>query len=96
MIYAEIQYEQHYSKIHSELVEFLESNFSDLQHGLQGDSWIWVFKNNEKVEIDTFYSMKHQIKSSSPGRLLVQEVIDSLSSKYDLLVFEDPKLEPHE
>ena len=96
MIFGEMQYEQDYSEFHSELLEFVDLNFREIKHGLQGDSWIWIFEGDEKVEIDTFYSMKHQIKSASPARHLVRKVINVLSTRYDITVYEEPELEPHE
>ena len=96
MIFGEMQYEQDYSEFHLELVEFVKSNFSEIKYGLQGDSWIWIFEDDEKVEIDTFYSMKHQIKSASPERHLVKKVISVLSTRYNITVYEKPELEPHE
>lgn len=65
MIFAEMEYEKHYSDIHDGLVIFIKSKFPNLDYGLQGDSWIWIIENNKKVDIDTFSSMKHQIKSGS-------------------------------
>lgn len=84
MIFAELQYEQHYSDIHFELVEHLQVKFPDIQHGLQGDSWIWVFSGDEKVAVDTFSSMKHQVKSENSKSKLVRRVIKSLSERYQL------------
>ena len=96
MIYAELQYEAHYSEVHQELVAVLQSEFPHLESGLQGDSWIWIFEDNEKVAIDSFSSMKHQIKSSSPRARLVYRVIEMLGARYRLEIFQNPLLEPHE
>ena len=96
MIFAELKYEQDYAAIHHELVGYLQSNFSNIQHGLQGDSWIWIFLGDEKVAIDTFSSMKHQVKSGNPESDLIEQVIASLSEKYELARYDDPELEPHE
>lgn len=84
MIFAELQYEQHYSDMHSELVDFLQSKFPKIEHGLQGDSWIWIFAGDEKVAIDKFSSMKHQIKSEQSNNRLIQQVIGKLSERYRL------------
>jgi len=59
MIFADMEYQNEYSDFHSELVVFIESNFSMVKSGLQGDSWIWIFEADEKVAINTFSSMKH-------------------------------------
>ena len=96
MIFAELQYEQDYSEVHSELVEYLKSKYPSLDCGLQGDSWIWIFDGDEKVAIDTFSSMTHQIKSESPKGHLAKQVIEVLSTKYKLIEYDDPELEPHE
>ncbi len=84
MIFAEMQYEKDYSEFHNELVEFIRINFSEVKCGLQGDSWIWIFNGSDKVEIDTFSSMKHQVKCTSSDSKLLKEVIDILSTKYKL------------
>ena len=63
---------------------------------LQGDSWIWIFEGEEKVAIDTFSSMKHQVKTEFPNGTLVRSVLEALSSKYDVTVFDNPEIEPHE
>lgn len=96
MIYAELQYEEHYSEVHSKLVDVLSSKFPNLESGLQGDSWIWIFEGSEKVAIDSFSSMKHQIKSSSPQAKLVHRVIEVLSPVYCMEVYQYPELESHE
>ena len=96
MIFAELQYERDYSDIHFELVEHLQSKFPDIENGLQGDSWIWIFSGDEKVAVDTFTSMKHQVKSENPKGNLVKQVIESLSEKYKLTEYDEPELEPHE
>ncbi len=92
MIFAELEYPEHYSDFHDELVEFIQLTFPDIQYGHQGDSWIWITDSKEKVEIDTFTSMKHQIKSAHDGNL-VQKVMATLSAKYKLRVYETPELE---
>ena len=92
MIFADLEYEAEYGEVHSELVSFVNSHFSQVQSGLQGDSWIWIFDGDEKVAIDTFSSMKHQIKSRKAGAH-VQRVIDTLRAKYKLKMYEEPELE---
>ena len=78
MIFAEMTYDRHYSDVHPELLTWVERHFSNVQAGLQGDSWIWILDGAERVAIDTFTSMKHQIKSRTPGPH-VQIVIDTLN-----------------
>lgn len=96
MIFADLHYEKHYSDVHLALVTLLVSEFNNVQHGLQGDSLIWVFEGGDKVEIDTFYSMKHQIKCSNMRSRAVEKVIEVLRSEYVIFVYSQPEQEPHE
>ena len=96
MIYAELDYEAHYSALHGELVALVEASFATTQHGLQGDSWIWIFEGDEKVAIDTFSSMKHQVKSASREGRLARKVIALLAERYRVNEYPEPELEPHE
>ena len=95
MIFAEIEHPADYSSLHAELVGLLCSHFLRVESGLQGDSWIWIFDGEEKVAIDTFYAMNHQIKSAQAGPL-VRQVIEILSRQYRLRLYQAPELEPHE
>ena len=95
MIFAQIEYQGHYDVIHDGLLAYLGAHFSKVQSGQQGDSWIWVLDGEEKMAIDTFSSMKHQIKSPKSGQH-VQKVIETLLLKYKVRVYEEPELEGHE
>tara|TARA_R110000850_G_scaffold253997_1_gene379276 strand:- start:44 stop:343 length:300 start_codon:yes stop_codon:yes gene_type:complete len=89
MVFGEIRYPQEYDDVHAEMVALIRSQFSNVEAGLQGDSWIWILDGDDKVAIDTFSSMKHQVKSCTAGSH-VQRVIDALRAKYDVQVFEPP------
>ena len=95
MVFAEMEYEKHYSDFHAELLAFVDRHFSRVRSGLQGDSWIWILDGEEKVAIDTFTSMKHQIKSPKAGAH-VQKVLETLRRQFELKVYEEPELEAHE
>lgn len=95
MIFAEMKYSEDYWDFRDELVAYLKENFHEIQQGHQCDSWIWITDGNEKVAVDTFTSMKHQIKSAHDGAL-VQNVMATLSAKYPLIVYATPGLEAHE
>jgi hypothetical protein len=100
VIFAELEYDIHYSDLHEELVEYICSHFDKVESGLQGDSWIWVFEGDnvgeEKVAIDTFSAMKHQVKADTHHSVLVGKVITVLKTKYTVRVYDDPELEGHE
>lgn len=94
MLYAELTYPEHYSEVHDELVEYLEQRFAQVQSGLQGDSWVWIFEGDDRVAIDTFYSMKHQVKATQGARTLAHRVIAHLAGRYELVVPDPPQPEP--
>lgn len=95
MIFAQLVYPECYQDIHDGIRSFIEDRFEQVESGLQGDSWIWIWIENDKVEIDTFSSMKHQIKSSRAGSH-VDSVIDALKSRYTIHEYPNPEPEPHE
>jgi hypothetical protein len=95
MIFAEMQYQEHYDDVHDELLALIAAHFSHVEAGHQGDSYVWVLDGEEKVAIDTFTSMKHQIKSPKGGPH-VQKVIDTLRLKYVVNAYASPELEGHE
>lgn len=95
MIFAELKYSEDYEDFHLELEAFLAQRFARIEAGRQGDSWIWILDGEEKVAIDTFTSMKHQVKSERPGAH-VQPVIDALRTRFHVNVYDPPELEGHE
>lgn len=95
MIFAEMEYQEDYPDFHSELLVFVGKHFAKVKSGLQGDSWIWIEDGEERVVIDTFTSMKHQIKSRKAG-LHVGKVIKILLLKYKVRVYDEPEREGYE
>lgn len=95
MIFAELAYPGSYGDVHDELLALIRSRFSEVQSGHQGDSWIWILDGGEKVALDTFSSMKHQVRSSKPGPH-VDAVISALRERYVVRVYAEPELEGHE
>jgi hypothetical protein len=95
MIFAELRYPDRYEDFHDELLAFVRTRFADIESGLQGDSWMWIMDGDEKVALDTFSSMKHQVKLPKPGPH-VEKVIDALKEKYEITIYGAPELEAHE
>lgn len=46
--------------------------------------------------LDSFSSMKHQVKVADKDSVLVQKVIEVLQQKYKVVVYETPEPEAHE
>lgn len=96
MIYAKLRYSEHYSEKHDEILSCLRRDFEKVEEGLQGDSWVWVFDKDDKVQIDTFTAMHHEVKCSNRDSILVGKVIDSLKKEFDVEAYDQPEFEPHE
>ena len=95
MIFAELAYDESYGEVHDALVAHLAAFFPGIQSGLQGDSWIWVVEDGQKVAVDTFTAMHHQVKAAQAGPL-VQRVIEALSRQFTVRTIEPPEPEAHE
>lgn len=93
MIFAKIIYSEHYEDIHQPLVDCLLEKFPDIQFGQQCDSWIWITEGEQKVEIDTFYAMYHEVRSATDSPL-VWAVIEQLESDFDLVIIDPPEEDP--
>ena len=84
MIYARFTHNANYEEFHSELDQYIRLKYKNVQSGLQCDSWIWVTEDDDKVEIDTFYSHKHEVKSPNKNSILARRVIEYIHKKYEL------------
>lgn len=95
MIFAELAYDGTYDDAHDALVALLSARFADVTHGQQGDSWIHVRDGEALVAVDTFTTMRHQVKSAAAGPLVAQ-VLAALATRYALSLREPPEPEGHE
>ncbi|MBT8449622.1 MAG: hypothetical protein KJO69_08025 [Gammaproteobacteria bacterium] len=93
MIFAKIIYSDHSEEIHQPLVDCLQEKYPDLQCGHQGDSWIWITEGDQKVEIDTFYAMYHEVRSATDSPL-VWSVLEQLDADFDLVIIDPPEEDP--
>ena len=96
MIFAALNYEGDYSRQHRLLHKILAANFPDVQEGLQGDSWIQILRDGQKVSLDSFTSMTHEVKARSEHSDFANEVIAILSRSYKVTVLDPPQIEAHE
>lgn len=93
MIYAEIVSGRHYDEVFPELLAYIKDHFSNVESGAQGDSWIWIFADGEKVAVDTFSSMRFQIKSDRASTRLAEVVMTALGRRFELLRYPAPEWE---
>lgn len=95
MVFAEIQYTPPYADMHETMVRLLGGHFEHIESELQSDSYIWVRAGEQRVEVDTFTSMRHEVKAWGPSELL-DRVLEVLSLEYMLWIFDPPVREGHE
>ena len=71
----------------------LKKRYSRVMSGQQGDNWIWVFYRGGKIEIDTFYSHKLEIRGARKQFGLVHEIINLIHPLCSIKVFDPPKVD---
>ncbi len=87
-IFAELNRERF-----DEILQTLMEHFKDIQSGRQGDDWIWIQLADDKIEIDSFYSMNLEIKGK-PGHLpVVRQLLAQLQADDILEIFDPPKID---
>ena len=89
VIFAEL----HRSKF-DEILQSVTEQFKDIQSGRQGDDWIWIhLADDEKIEIDSFFSMQLEVKGKYKHLTLATQILQNLNERYILQVFDPPKLD---
>lgn len=89
LTFGVIDHTQSYEAFYAELLAYVQQEFDTIQSGLQGDAWIWIFQDDEKVELDTFQAMQFEIKSEAESALL-RSVISHIRQKYPVTLFDLP------
>ncbi|MBE9194883.1 hypothetical protein IQ219_06075 [Synechocystis sp. LEGE 06083] len=75
------------------VVSILSDYFPRLEWGSQCDDWLWIYRQDYKLEIDSFSSMELEVKGPRKASGLAQEVLSLLPPSVFLQVFERPKLD---
>ncbi|MBL8092372.1 MAG: hypothetical protein JNJ43_18710 [Anaerolineales bacterium] len=73
------------------ILKSLQKHFSNMQFGRQGDDWIWIHFSDEKIEIDSFYSMNLELKGKRKQYATAKEILSKIEKDYVLEVFDPPK-----
>lgn len=73
------------------ILKSLQKHFSDIQFGRQGNDWIWIHFSDEKIEIDSFYSMNLELKGKRKQYAMAKEILTKLDKDCILEVFDPPK-----
>ena len=74
-----------------EILQTLTEHFENIQSGRQGDDWIWVHLGDDKIEIDSFYSMELEVKGKYRYIEIAEQIIQRMKDNWILHVFDPPK-----
>lgn len=76
-----------------EILQTLKEHFEQIQSGRQGDDWIWIHLGEDKIEIDSFYSMQLEIKGKYKHLTVAAQIIQHMDRDWILQVFDPPKID---
>jgi hypothetical protein len=87
MIIGEILHEEPYDDVFYDLLKPIENNFQNVESGIQGDAYIWIFENGEKVSLDTFTSLRFQLKSQQSRGFLTEQVLSIIKTQFKFYIY---------
>ena len=76
-----------------EILQSLMGQFKNIQSGRQGDDWIWIHLGEDRIEIDSFYSMELEVKGKRKHYTTAMQAIQTLDDRCILQVFDPPKID---
>lgn len=76
-----------------EILQSLMGQFKNVQSGRQGDDWIWLQLGEDRIEIDSFYSMELEVKGKRKHYMAAMQAIQNMDKSWILQVFDPPKVD---
>jgi len=76
-----------------EILQTLMKHFENIEYGRQGDDWIWINLPDDKIEIDSFFSMQLEVKGKYKHVVIVDQLLQDLDEGYILQIFDPPKID---
>jgi len=76
-----------------EILQSLTEQFKHIQSGRQGDDWIWIHLGDDKIEIDSFYSMEVEVKGKRKHYTTIKQVIQRMDDSWIIQVFDPPNID---
>jgi hypothetical protein len=86
VIFAELNRDK-FEDILDRLMKFYPS----IQFGRQGDDWIWVHVEDDKIEIDSFFSEQLEVKGRQRHLKTVRHILQVIEKEWILKRFDPPK-----
>jgi hypothetical protein len=88
VIFAELK-RNYFDDIRQEV----ENRYTNVQYGSQGDDWIWLHYGDDKIEIDSFYSMELEMKGLKDKQDFADEILSWMKPEWIIARFEPPKID---
>ena len=76
-----------------EILDRLMKFYPSIQFGRQGDDWIWVHVEEDKIEIDSFFSEQLEVKGMQKHAETVQHILKVIEKEWILKRFDPPKID---
>ena len=88
VIFAELKREK-FEDILDRLMKFYPS----IQFGRQVDDWIWLHLEEDKIEIDSFFSEQLELKGKRKYSKTIQHILQVIDKEWVLKRFDPPKVD---
>lgn len=76
-----------------EILHTLKGRFENIEYGRQGDDYIWIYLGDDKLEIDSFYSMNLEVKGRTGHLPAARQILAQLQADCILVIFDPPKID---
>ena len=76
-----------------DILQSLMGQFKNIQFGRQGDDWIWIHLGDDKIEIDTFYSMELEVKGKRKHYMAAMQAVQEMDDRWILQIYNPPKVD---
>lgn len=86
VIFAELNREKF-----EDILDRLMKYFQGIQFGRQGDDWIWVHVEDDRIEIDSFTSKQLEVKGRRKHSKTVKYILQVIEKEWILKRFDPPK-----
>ena len=86
VIFAELNRDK-FEDILDRLMKFYPS----VQFGRQGDDWIWIHVEDDKIEIDSFFSEQLEVKGRQRHSKTIKHILQVIEKEWILKRFDPPK-----
>jgi hypothetical protein len=86
VIFAELNREKF-----EDILDRLMKYYLSIQFGRQGDDWIWVHVEDDRVEIDSFHSKQLEVKGRQKHSKTVKHILQVIEKEWILKRFDPPK-----